>query len=108
MPKNKALISKLLEKRGIDKAEDLSPEEQATLQGWQSVLSGNLLTVDLIKTFCQNQVKVIETRFASSGNTGEDTYLKACLHVYLNLLKVIEGPEAERESLEKYLTQLIS
>jgi hypothetical protein len=103
-----SLLSQLLKKRNIDKIEDLSQEERTVFDNYQSVLKGETLSVDTIKEFCTQQIKIIETKFASEGTTHNDDYLKACLHVYLNLLKTIEAPEAERKSLEKYLTQLIN
>lgn len=99
-------LSKLLEKRGINNVEDLTPEEQVVYERYKTILSGDSVTIDSLKDFCHAQIRIIEARFASPDDT-HDIYLKACLHVYLNLLKAIEAPEAERESLEKHLTQLI-
>lgn len=101
------LLSKLLEKRGISKVEELSIEEKVVFDRYKVVLTGEAVTIDTLKEFCKAQIAIIEARFASPA-TEHDVYLKACLHVYLNLLKAIEAPQAERESLEKYLTQLIS
>lgn len=103
------LIDKLLSKRGIEKVEDLSQEEQKQIQQWKVVLSGETVTVDSIKEFCESQIKIIETKFASeSGTFDQNVFLKACLHVYLNLLRVIDAPKAERESLERQLVQIIN
>lgn len=107
MPAKTKLVSQLLEKRGIKDIKELSPEEKATIDGYNFILSEKYLTVDTIKQFCLAQIRIIENKFAE-GDTSKDTYHKACLHVYLNLLKVIEAPEAERKSLELHLTQLIS
>lgn len=103
------LLPRLLEKRGIAREEDLSPEEKVVFDKYKAVLSGEIVTIDSLKDFCRMQIRVIEDKFASSaGEYEQNVYLKACLHVYLNLLKAMEAPEAERESLEKYLTQLIT
>lgn len=102
-----SLLSKLLEKRGIEKIEDLSIEEKAVYDRYRVVLSGEAVTVEAIKEFCGAQVKIIEALFAGPP-TQNDTYLKACLHVYLNILKAIESPEAERAAIEQHLTQLLS
>lgn len=99
-------LSKLLEKRGIDKVEELSPEERTTFERYRVILSGETITVAQLKEFCQAQIRIIESK--CDGVTGLTAMQQACLHVYLNLLKAIEAPEVERESLEKYLTQLIS
>lgn len=103
-----SIIDKLLGKRGVEKVEDLSIEEQTQVQKWSLVLRGDSVTVPMIKEFCLNQIRIIEANFASkAGVYEENVYMKASLNVYLNLLKLIEAPEAERASLEKYLTQLI-
>lgn len=102
-----SLLSKLLGKRGIEKEEDLSIEEKVVFDKYKAILTGEAVSVQVIKDFCRLQIRIIEEKFASHGYHVDDTYLKACLHVYLNLLKTIEAPEAERESLELYLAQLI-
>lgn len=104
-----SLIDKLLSFRKIDKVEDLAPEEQAQISNWKRVLNGETLTVDKIKEFCETQVKIIEDNFSKKASVySEDVFQKACLHVYLNILKAIEAPEAERAALEQYLTSLIT
>lgn len=101
------ILQKLLNKRGINKIEDLSSEEQLTYRNWERTLTGETVTIESLKEFCNSQIRLIENKFASKGENGDDNYLKACLHVYLNLKKAMEAPEAERASLEQHLTQLI-
>lgn len=100
------VLSKLLTKRGIEKIEDLAPEEKEVFQRWQVILTGESVTVDSLKAFCRSQINIIEDK--ADGITPLTTLQQACIHVYKNLLKAIETPEAERESLELYLTQLIA
>jgi hypothetical protein len=100
------VLSRLLEKRGIADVKDLAPEEQATLEKWKLVLTGATLTVDTLKEFCQSQLRVIESK--CDGVTPLTTLQQASMHVYINLLKAIEAPEAERASLERYLTQIVN
>lgn len=100
------LLATLLAKRGISKETDLSPEEKAVFDNYRVILSGEVVTVEKLKEFCKTQIRTIEGIFAGP-ETKNDVYLKASLHVYLNLLKAIEAPEAEREALERHLTQLI-
>lgn len=104
--KSTKVLNKLLDKRGIEKLEDLQPEEKATFEKWKLVLSGETVTVDTIKEFCQSQIRIIEDK--CDGITPLTTLQQACIHVYRSLLRAIEAPEAERESLEKYLTQLVN
>lgn len=106
MARTKLKLSKLLEKRGIENVEDLTPEEQATLERYKLILSGEAVTVDTLKAFCQNQIRIIEA--SCNGKEPLSMMQQACIHVYINLLKAIEAPEAERESLEKYLQQIIT
>lgn len=101
-----SLLSRLLEKRNIKSEEELFPEEKALYDTYKRLLTGDVVTVESIKQFCKTQIQIAQTKFAGPPSK-DDTYLKACLHVYLNILKAIEAPEAERESLERYLTQLI-
>lgn len=99
------ILSRLLEKRGIKREEDLTLEEKQVFDRYKLILTKEV-TVENIKEFCKNEITKLEDNF-SKPNTEHDIYWKACLHVYLTLLKVIEAPEAERESLERNLEQLI-
>ncbi len=101
-----SLLPKFLQSKGIEKEEDLSVEEKEVFDRYKKVLSGELLTVEKIKEFCQQQVRVIES--SCDGKTPLTNLQQACLHVYLNILRAIEAPEAEREALERHLTQLIN
>lgn len=104
------LLSKLLEKRGIQSPDELSKEERDVYEGYRLVLSGEAVNIEQVKDFCRSQIKLIENKFASQPSSikEDDPFLKASLHVYLNILKAIEAPEAERASLEKHLLSLIS
>lgn len=101
-----SLIDKLLGKRGIQKVEELAPEEQAQIRQWKVILSGENVTVDKIKEFCLSQIRVIESK--CDGVTPLTNLQQASIHVYINILKAIEAPEAERKSLELYLTNIIN
>lgn len=101
------ILSKWLFKKGITNPEELLPEEKVIYDKYRVILSGENISVDKIKEFCEYQVKIIENKFADNPKTDDDTYLKACLHIYLNILKCIEAPEKEREALEKHLTGLL-
>lgn len=97
-------ITSWLAQKGVEKEEDLSQEEKVSLDRIKLILSGEkLITVDLIKAFCQSQILLIES--ACDGKTPLTSIQQAGLHIYLNIVKAIEAPEAERESLERLLTQ---
>lgn len=100
----KNLLSKLLEKRGIRSEKELTIEEKKDFDKYKITLSKEV-TVDNIKEFCKSQIKTIEGK--CDGVTPITNLQQASLHVYFNILKVIEAPEAERESLERHLLQII-
>jgi len=98
------LLAKLLEKRGIRSEEDLTAEEKKDFDRYKLTLSKEV-TVENIKEFCKSQIKIIEGK--CDGIIPLTILQQASLHVYSNILKVIEAPEAERESLERHLLQII-
>ena len=101
-----SILTKLLQKAGIEKEEQLTPEEKIVFDKYKKILSGETVTVQSIKDFCKYQVGLIEAKISDGVNRPTDIQV-ASLHVYLNLLKAIEAPETERESLERHLTQII-
>lgn len=104
------LLSKILEKRGIASPEDLTLEEKEVYDKYRLILSGEAISIEQVKEFCNSQIRLIEDKFASQPSKvkEDDPFLKASLHVYLNVLRAIEAPEQERASLEKHLLSLIS
>ena len=69
-----SLLSKLLSKRGVNKIGDLSnepmpdgsPSEKQQFEHWQRILSTNKeLTVDNLVTFCEYQLKQIDSQLES-------------------------------------------
>jgi len=103
-------ISKLLEnlfkKRGIKDVSELSTDERKDFDRWQAIIDGSEVTVAKIKDFCQSQVKLIESK--CDGTNLLSPVQQASLHIYINLVKLIDSPEVERANLEKYLTDLIN
>lgn len=102
------LLQKWLEKIGVKNVSNLSADEKATYDSWNKTLSEGEITVDKIKEFCKAQKKLIEGQYSNPDNTDKkDNILKASLGIYNALIGLLESPMAERESLEKYLNQLI-
>lgn len=99
----KISLATWLAKKGVEREEDLTPEEKIVFQKYQLILSGELVTVDTLKAFCQSQIRIIES--ACNGKDPLTAIQQAGLHVYLTLLKAIDAPQAERESLERMLIQ---
>lgn len=96
-----SILSKWLDKRGIQKEEDLTPEEKVVFDRYKRVLTGEVVTIATLKAFCQNQLDIVLT--ACDGKNILTPIQQASIHIYRNLLKAIEAPEAERESLERML-----
>jgi len=101
-----SLLDKLLNKRGIKKTDELTQEERAVYENYERVLKGGVISIEDIKKFCDTQIKIIEGK--CDGVTPLTNMQQACMHVYLSILKMLDAPEKERETLERYLTQLIN
>lgn len=105
LKKGISLLNELLKKRGIDKVENLQPDEAVVYDRYRRILTGEVVTLASIKEFCQSQIRIIESK--CDGVVPLTTLQQASMHVYLNLLKATEAPEMERESLEKHLNQIL-
>lgn len=104
-----SLLEKLLKKRNIDDSSKLSKEEAETFDRWNSILGQGGITVDKIQEFCKIQIDIIETQLDNIDNSLQKNERLVLLHsVYRNLFKVINSPATERDSLEKYLTNLLT
>ena len=102
------ILSKLLEKKGIENPIDLSPDEKQDFDRWQRILSEGDISVEKITQFCKAQRSAISTeldKFENSKDKNERLILID--RVYSKLLGLIERPAAEKEALEKHLNKLI-
>ncbi|OGT23552.1 MAG: hypothetical protein A2W47_04565 [Gammaproteobacteria bacterium RIFCSPHIGHO2_12_38_15] len=108
------LLLRLLEKRGVKKEELKSDEnpllnEKLKFEEWDKVLSEGEVSVDKIKEFCKNQIKIIEVQWKNLDNDTKKNERLIILHtVYSTLINLIESPQTEKENLEKYLTELLN
>ena len=101
-----SILSRLLEKRGVTE-DELSSEEKVQFDQWRLTLSEGECTVGKIKDFCTRMVDVIEVKWRDFEYKDKEKLLP--VHsVYKAILGIIDGPKAERENLEKYLTNLIN
>lgn len=103
-------LSKFLEKVGVKDLKDLSKEEKEVFDKWSKILSEEKeLTLNDLKDFCENQVKIIEAKWRNYDKKNEEKAELIPYHtVYKTLLEAINSPRSSREALEKYLNQLIS
>lgn len=102
------LLSKLFEKRGIKDVNDLDEEERITFEHWNNILSKETLSITDIKEYCQTQLDIISSKWASYDlESSRKAELIPYFSVYSSLLKVMDAPQLGREALEKQLNELI-
>ncbi len=102
-------LEKYLQKIGVKNSNELSEEEKQTFDEWKGILSGGQVTVDKIKQFCTEQIKVIEGQWKNLDNSPQKNERLILLHtVYSTLSDLITSPEADRERLEKQLDQMLT
>ena len=102
------LLTKLLDRRGIDTVNDLDKEEKANFDSWNVVLSKEELTVQDIKEFCETQVASIEAKWSDLEvkQAKKNEYIPYHT-VYKALLRVLNAPQSAREQVEKQLNELL-
>ena len=103
-----SILSRLLEKKGIKSPEELTPEERVDFDNWKKVLSKEDIKLSDVEEFCSSSIRSIEAKFKDLDNSKEKIERLVLLHsVYSSMKNLINSPRAEREQLEKYLTQLL-
>ena len=102
------LIDKLFNRRGIKDINDLQPEEKATYENWEKILSKEELTMADLKEFCKTQIAVIEGKWSDYAVDNAKKAEMIPYHtVYKTLLLAIDSPRSAREAMEIQLQQLI-
>lgn len=102
------LLQKLLNKQGLSDTFQLKDEEKQDFDRWQAILSEGSVTLEKVKEFCLAQIFIIEEQFKNLDNSKDrNERLILTFNVYKAILNCIEAPNAEKEALEKYLTNLI-
>jgi len=102
------ILSKILAKRGIKDASQLTKEERLDFDNWTAILSKEELTMADIKEFCKSQVDIIEGKWSDLNiENSKKAELIPYHTVYSVLLKVIDSPRLAREQLEKQLNELL-
>lgn len=101
------LLERLLGRRGI-KEEELDDIERANFDKWQKVLSNDQISVERMREFFEVQKQSIEAQFGNIENSSQKNDRLVLLHsVYSRMIRATVADKAERESLERYLDQLI-
>jgi len=102
------LLEQLFKKRKITSVNELTPEEAQQFDDWQKILSEGEMSVDKIKQFCGLQLGIIKGQMKNLDNTPQkNERLTTYFNIYDALITLINSPQSERESLEKYLNQLL-
>tara|TARA_R110002096_G_scaffold14474_1_gene50248 strand:+ start:207 stop:524 length:318 start_codon:yes stop_codon:yes gene_type:complete len=101
-------LSKVLASKGIKDESELSDEEKAQFENWRAILAKEELTMEDVVKFCNAQIDNIEAQFKDLENSQDKVKGLVLQHsIYKTLASIIKSPSVERESLERYLTDLI-
>lgn len=110
------LLDRLLETRKLKSKEELTSNELSQFENWSKILDGKLEVEDIAKSI-KNEIRRLNDEWLAEDNKNPFNYLfhwkkdieiKARLKNYNNLLKLIENKEKEKESLVKYIKNLIN
>jgi hypothetical protein len=105
----KNILTRLLNKRGIENSTELSQEERVQFDTWNRILSKESVTLQDFSQFCDVQIGAIDRALEDVDRTSERTdRLVVQRVVYAKIKSFLTSPQAEREQLEKYLEQLIN
>jgi len=103
-----SILTKYLDKLGVGSPKDLSADEKQQFDSWNKVLSEGPITVEKIVDFCKAQKGFAETKLSDLDNsTQKNERLIILNNVYGKIIGLVERPQVEKESLEKYLNSLI-
>lgn len=97
------ILSDFLLRKNLD-IKTMSTEEKQTFDRWNSILSGEEVTVDAIAKFCEAQRDEIERMMGDLSNSKEKTErLTNFFVIYGRIHKMITAKRLERDALEKDL-----
>ena len=102
------LLDKLLKKRRIKSAKDLSSEEKTQFDNWARKLEGKEISVGDIKNFIISQINIIKSKLKDTAlPDNQMARLILQWNVYESIIGMIESPQTEKERLEQYLQDLL-
>lgn len=100
-------LEKLMGQKGLT-LETLSDEEKKDFDRWNKVLSNTKITTENIRDFCVLQKELIESQWSDINNSTQKNDRFVLMHtIYSKIARITEADKVERESLERYLNQLI-
>lgn len=100
-----SILPKIFAKYGVKEVSELEPEEREIYENYQKVLSKEDLTLQDVKLFLENQIRIIEMKWRDFNGAGKPDLIPYHV-IYCVLRDMIAAPQAERERLEQYLIQL--
>lgn len=104
-------LKNILKKREVESVADLNADERQTVTAWENdwkaILAKPDITIDDMRLFCDNQVKIIEWQWRDLNNPDKKNERLILLHTVWSLLRnFLNSKEDSRVALEKYLEQL--
>mgnify|MGYP001619542822 FL=1 len=100
-----SILTDIFAKRGIKDVTDLDKEEREVFENYEKILSKDELTLEDIKHFLEDQIRVIENKWRDYGTKNKASLIPYHT-IYCVLRDVINSPQVEREQLEKHLKQI--
>lgn len=97
------------------KYEDLSREEQETLNTWMGSLQQGVLTTEKIKEYIHSMKEQVEQELSTTPTNlftflfgwRRDYLLKARIRNYILLLSFLESPEKAKQGMERAIASLV-
>jgi len=101
-------LSKYLEKIGLKKLEDATPEEKQTFDRWNEILSEKDITVKDIEHLCAFEKGEIEKMWSNVNNAEKLNERLILLHTIWSKIEGAINPDtAERDALEEHIEKLM-
>jgi NAD-dependent DNA ligase len=104
----KNILTQVLEKLN-KKYEELTPDEKATFDNWEKVLSAGPVTIEKVVEFLKMEIKKnteILTNMDVKLKSEKDLWLKMAISRDKLLIEFIQSPEEAAKKLENYLRTL--
>jgi len=102
------ILDNFLKKLGIEKYEDLTPEEKETYREYELSLSGRSITDPEYRAFLENELGLSIQRLTEVDlGRGEETFRKCEVRLIKKILAFIDGPKVEKALMEKQIKSRI-
>lgn len=104
----KNILTQVLEKIGKN-YEELRPDEKATFDNYEKILSSGKVTIEKLAEFLQAEIEKNSAQLTDMNiklNDRKDLWLKMAISRDKVILGFIKSPELSAKKLEDYLRQL--